>query len=81
MNRPALSDIMRDSVGKSRQTPEKESDTLVFIGGRFPPAVRQQLKIISAEQNKPIQQCLDEALNLLFAAHNKAEVAPAGKDR
>jgi hypothetical protein len=33
----------------------------------FDPAVRQQLKILAAEQNKTVEEMLARALNLLFA--------------
>jgi hypothetical protein len=41
-----------------------------------PHAVKQQIDILAAEQDTPIQQILFEALNDLFAKYGKPEIAP-----
>ena len=46
------------------------------ITGHFPPQVRYQLRLIAAEQNRTMEDMLAEALNRLFAAYNKPEIAP-----
>jgi hypothetical protein len=46
----------------------------------YPPAVRQQLKILSGETGRTMEDLVAEGLNLLFARHRKPEIAPR-KDR
>jgi hypothetical protein len=48
----------------------------VPITVHFPKAVRHQLKILAAEQDKHIETMVAEALNLLFAKYRKGEIAP-----
>ena len=47
------------------------------ITGHFPPQVRYQLRLLAAEQDRKVEDMLAEALNRLFAAYNKPEIAPA----
>jgi hypothetical protein len=42
----------------------------------IPLAVRQQIYILSAEQDVPIQQLFFEAMNDLFAKYGKPEICP-----
>ena len=46
------------------------------ITGHFPPQVRYQLRLLAAEQDRKVEDMLGEALNRLFAAYNKPEIAP-----
>ncbi len=46
------------------------------LTGYFPQAVKQQLKILAAEQNSTIQRLMAEALNDVFAKYGKPEIAP-----
>jgi hypothetical protein len=46
------------------------------VTGYFPPEVKKQLRLMSAEQDKTIQKLLAEALNDLFAKYGKPELAP-----
>ncbi len=46
------------------------------VTGYFPPEVKKQLRLMSAEQDKTIQKLLAEALNDLFAKYGKPEIAP-----
>lgn len=46
------------------------------ITGHFPPQVRYQLRLLAAEQDRKLEDMLAEALNRLFAAYNKPEIAP-----
>jgi hypothetical protein len=48
----------------------------VNVTGYFPPGVKKQLRLMSAEQDKTIQQLLAEALNDVFAKYGKPEIAP-----
>ena len=50
-----------------------------FIGGYFPPEVARQVRILAAEQDTTIQLLTAEALNHLFAAYGKPQIAPAGE--
>ena len=51
----------------------------IIISAHFPPAVRTQLKMIAAERDMTVQQCLAEALNMYFVAHDRAEIAPVDR--
>jgi hypothetical protein len=46
------------------------------VTGYFPPAVKKQLRLLAAERETTIQRLLAEALNGLFAANGKPEIAP-----
>jgi antitoxin-like ribbon-helix-helix protein len=46
------------------------------VTGYFPPAVKKQLRLLSAEHDKTIQRLLGEALNDLFAKYGRPEIAP-----
>lgn len=46
------------------------------VTGHFPPQVRYQLRLLAAEQDRKVEDMLAEALNRLFAAYNKPEIAP-----
>ena len=46
------------------------------ITGHFPPQVRYQLRLLAAEQDRKMEDMLAEALNRLFAAYGKPEIAP-----
>jgi hypothetical protein len=46
------------------------------VTGYFPQAVKKQLRLLSAEQDKTIQKLLAEALNDLFAKYGKPEIVP-----
>ena len=46
------------------------------VTGYFPPEVKKQLRVMAAEGDTTIQRLLAEALNGLFAAHGKPEIAP-----
>lgn len=60
----------------SAPTPEKHTKSRVgkkLIAGHFDPAIHQQLKQLSVNQNTSIQALLGEALNDLFEKHGVAE--------
>jgi hypothetical protein len=46
------------------------------VTGYFPPAVKKQLRLLSAEHGLTIQRLLGEALNDLFAKYGRPEIAP-----
>lgn len=46
----------------------------VLIGGHFPPQVKQQLRILAAEENTTSQALIEEALDLLFVKKGKAAI-------
>jgi hypothetical protein len=46
------------------------------VTGYFPPAVKKQLRLLSAEHDVTIQRLLAEALNDLFVKYGKPEIAP-----
>lgn len=45
------------------------------IGGYFPPEVAKQLKRISVDEDKPMQELLAEALDLFFQSRDKPTIA------
>lgn len=49
--------------------------TKTNVTGYFSPSVKRQLRLMGAEQDRTIQDLLAEALNALFAAHGKPEIA------
>lgn len=62
------------------QTPPKAATrpdraAKVLIGGHFPKSVRQQLRMIAAEEDTTTQALLEEALNLLFVKKGKGQIA------
>ncbi len=46
----------------------------VMIGGHFPRSVKQQLRMIAAEEDTTSQALLTEALNLLFVKKGKTHI-------
>jgi hypothetical protein len=46
------------------------------VTGYFPMAVKKQLRLLAAEEETTIEDCLAEALNDFFAKHGKPEIAP-----
>lgn len=60
---------------KSPQSPSRVGKS--FLGGYFPPEVAKQMKLLAVEQETTIQALTAEALNHLFAAYGKPEIAPS----
>ena len=48
------------------------------ITGHFAPEVRAALKILAVEQDRTMEDMLAEALNMVFAAYGKPEIAASG---
>jgi len=66
-----------DETGTAAFAPAQASRAgMRAITGHFPPQVRYQLKLLAAEQDRKMEDMLAEALNRLFAAYNKPEIAP-----
>ncbi len=57
---------------KKASTPSRVGT--VLVGGHFPPAVKQQLRLIAAEEDTTSQALLEEALNLLFVKKGKTAI-------
>lgn len=55
-----------------RARPDREAK--VLIGGHFPKPVRQQLRMIAAEEDTTTQALLEEALDLLFVKKGKGKI-------
>ena len=64
----------RDAVQKADPAPHRVGK--VALTAYFPPQVRKQLKMLAVELDQDMDDCLAEALNYLFAAHGKPEIAP-----
>ena len=50
-----------------------------LVGGHFPPEVSWQLRALAVERRSTVQALLGEALNSLFAAYGRPEIAPIGE--
>ena len=46
-----------------------------FVGAHFDPQVARQLKMLAAEDDKTIQELLEDAVDLLFIKAGKARIA------
>lgn len=46
-----------------------------MIAGYFDPTVHRQLKMLGVEEDKSIQELLEDALNALFDRHDKPPIA------
>lgn len=75
-------ETMPDRAGKSEPKPEDNPHyrpgraAKSNVTGYFPQAVKKQLRLLAAERDTTIQRLLAEALNGLFAANGKPEIAP-----
>lgn len=69
---PANKEVCRDETNPHYR-PGRATKTNVT--GYFSPVVKKQLRLLAAEKDTTIQRLLAEALNGLFAAHGKPEVA------
>ena len=61
----------------------KAVEVLKPLTTRVEPAVFRQLKVLAAEQDRPLMYLLGEAINLLFEKHGKPPIAAEkvpGKD-
>ena len=63
----------------TRKAQSASRDGKSFIGGYFPPEVARQVRILAAEQGTTIQLLTAEALNHLFAAYGKPQIASSGE--
>lgn len=73
---PELPTLPEAPARSSRTTQEAPSRIgKVAIAAHFDPAVRQQLAIMAARQNKSQTALLAEALNLLFAQYGESQIA------
>ena len=61
----------KTQVAKRERADRKET---VLIGGHFPKSVKQQLRMIAAEEDTTSQALLTEALNLLFVKKGKGKI-------
>jgi len=61
-----------ESFVSGRRKPSREGT--VLIGGHFPPAVKQRLRMLAAEENTTSQALLEEALDLLFIKKGKQAI-------
>lgn len=81
-NVTGTAEITADREGKSEAKPEDNPHyrpgraAKSNVTGYFPQAVKRQLRLLAAERDTTIQRLLAEALNGLFAANGKPEIAP-----
>lgn len=61
-----------ERASSSLRKPSREGT--VLIGGHFPPAVKQRLRMLAAEENTTSQALLEEALDLLFIKKGKQAI-------
>ena len=84
MSRPGsnIADAMREAAGGARARVAGNTSGRAgtrAVTGHFPPEVRQQLRLLAAEQDRTMESLLAEGLNMLFSAYNKPEIAPTGR--
>ena len=72
----AQNSLAKSKADDERPTRSSSRAGKSFIGGYFPPEVAKQMRILAAEQDTTIQLLTAEALNHLFAAYGKPEIAP-----
>lgn len=76
--KPAQPELPAVPPSPARSTPETPSRVgKVAIAAYFDPAVRQQLAIMAARQNKTQAGLMAEALNLLFEQYGESPIARA----
>jgi hypothetical protein len=88
---PNLAALLANTAGSTRRKPDPEPQEQVAtqqsklphkgakpITVHFPQPVRDQLRLIAAEQGRPMQSVIAEAYNDLFAKYGKPEIAPRG---
>lgn len=63
---------LQEPSSSGRRKPSREGT--VLIGGHFPPAVKQRLRMLAAEENTTSQALLEEALDLLFIKKGKQAI-------
>lgn len=73
---PVADDGASQLAEKSKGASDGSRRGKSFIGGYFPPEVAKQLKLMAVENDTTIQSLTGEALNHLFAAYGKGEIAP-----
>ena len=88
VKKPNLATLLAASAGSTRKktapTPAGSSKTAAAprkgvrpITVHFPQQVRDQIKILAAEQHTTMQNVIAEAYNDLFAKYGKPEIAPS----
>ncbi len=71
---PAPKPARRRQPRAPKKGPAPSRAGTVLIGGHFPPAVKQQLRLIAAEEETTSQALLEEALNMLFLKKGKKAI-------
>jgi hypothetical protein len=56
------------------QAPSRNATKAITV--HFPEDVRRQLKVMSGEMGRTMEDLVAEGLNLLFVRHRKPEIAP-----
>jgi hypothetical protein len=69
---PQAAPAPREPEPSLKRKPSREGT--VLIGGHFPPAVKQRLRMLAAEENTTSQALLEEALDLLFIKKGKQAI-------
>ena len=88
--RPSITEAMREAGGGTRAAARDDGPAdrapasqpgragTKAITGHFAPEVRAQLKVLSAEQGRTMEDMMAEAFNMLFASYGKPEIAVSG---
>lgn len=64
-----------DGAGGPVRSPSRVGKS--FVGGYFQPEVAKQMRMLAVEQGTTVQALTGEALNHLFAAYGKPQIASA----
>lgn len=81
-NSELAASLSREAGSTRRKLPEatdaakQRVRSTVPLTLHYPPEVRSQVKIMSAEQARTIEDLVAEGLNDLFAKYGKPEIAP-----
>jgi len=72
--KPVESVSPKKAASPAKATKIASRANTVLIGGHFPPEVKQQLRLIAAEEGKTSQSLIAEALDLLFTKKGKGKI-------
>mgnify|MGYP000129268786 CR=1 FL=1 len=72
-SRAGQGDVVKEAAPVRYQAPSRQGKKAVT--GYYDPAVRQQLAILAAEEQRSQNDLIAEALNLLFRNHGKSPIA------
>lgn len=70
-----------EAIAEPRRAPRPKPVAMRTLSVNYPEAVIRQLNVLAAEQGRTINDMCAEALNYLFTAYGKVELAPRNTNR